>query len=128
MVRLTLRGREVRYRCEALDPRAERSEVGAVAGEHTPVKLDEHGCIVVETIRAGGQQPAVRAETIAAGEDRTGGLVGQIWITVGLRRGKVRQLRHDEVDRAVDRLKQVAVADGDAIAQTVAVKSLKPWR
>ena len=119
MVWLTLRRRETRYRREALDARPQRSEVGP--GEHTPVELDDHGCIVVETIRAGSQEPAIRVETIPAGEDRAGGLLGQVWITVGLRDWKVGQVRDDEVDRTVDRLEQVAVADGDAITQTVAI-------
>jgi hypothetical protein len=121
VVGLTLRRRETRYRREALDARPQRSEIGPCCGEHTPVELDHHGCIVVETIRAGSQEPTVRVETIPAGEDRAGGLAGQVWITVGLRDGKVGQVRHDNVDRTVDGLEQVAVADGDAIAQTLAV-------
>jgi hypothetical protein len=121
VVGLTLRRRETRYRREALDARPQRSEIGTCCGEHTPVELDHHGCIVVETIRAGSQEPTVRVETIPAGEDRAGGLAGQVWITVGLRDGKVGQVRHDDVDRTVDGPEQVAVADGDAIAQTVAV-------
>lgn len=84
------------------------------------MQLDGDRSVRAQATIADSKQPSVGSESVPFSEDGPARLAGQIRAMRRLPRREVRQIRDDDIDRARNRLEQIAVADDDPIGEAVA--------
>jgi hypothetical protein len=93
----------------------QRRELGSRAFDNPPIQLQEQGSAVSELNRRGIDEPAVRLETVARGEDGGDGLREEVGVLGRSRGCDVGQIGDDQVHGPRYRCQEVAMADEDAV-------------